>query len=120
MAGIFALSSLSAETIERTAEPVQTALPLMKLIKDSAVHVVEFGVLAVLAYRVLAAYGTLAGPYLWLTVLAGATGYAATDELHQSFVPGRVSSWQDLGYDFLGGLIGLLVAEIGLLVRRRH
>ena len=113
MAGIFALSSLPAETIE----PVQSALPPLKLIKDTAAHFVEFGVLAVLTYRVVASYGILAGPYLWLAVLAVATDYGATDELHQTFVPGRVGSWQDLGYDSLGGLVGTLLAQMAALIR---
>ena len=117
MGVIFALSSLSAEAIERTADPVHSAFPLAKLINDTSVHVVEF---AVLAYRALAAYGTMARPYLWLTVLSVAVGYGATDELHQSFVPGRVTTWQDLGYDSLGGLVGTLLAEMAVLVRSWH
>ena len=100
------------------AEPIETSSPFFELLKEVAAHVVEFGVLAVLAYRALAAYGTLAGPYLWLAVMAFAAGYAVTDELHQSFVPVRIAGWQDLGYDFLGGVGGLLVAESKLLVRR--
>ena len=44
-------------------------------------------------------------------------GYGVTDELHQSFVPGRVPSWLDIGYDTLGALFGLVVAELAVLFR---
>jgi VanZ family protein len=33
--------------------------------------------------------------------------YAATDEWHQRFTPGRTPSIQDVGIDSIGGLIGL-------------
>ncbi len=34
--------------------------------------------------------------------------YAASDEIHQSFVPGRYATLRDVGYDGLGGLIAFL------------
>ena len=34
--------------------------------------------------------------------------YAISDELHQSFVPGRFGTLRDIGYDMLGVLIGFL------------
>jgi VanZ family protein len=42
--------------------------------------------------------------------------YAATDEFHQSFVPGRSPHVLDVGIDALGSLLGLLPA----LIRRRR
>lgn len=41
-------------------------------------------------------------------------GYAITDEVHQSFVPGRGPRVEDVGIDALGALIGLLPAMIKL------
>ena len=38
--------------------------------------------------------------------------YAATDEIHQSFVPGRGSRGLDVGIDTLGSLLGLLPAMV--------
>jgi len=35
--------------------------------------------------------------------------YAVSDEFHQSFVPSRTSALGDVGFDFLGGVIGLLL-----------
>jgi VanZ family protein len=40
--------------------------------------------------------------------------YAITDEIHQSFVPGRAPRVMDVGIDALGSLLGLLPAMIRL------
>lgn len=34
--------------------------------------------------------------------------YAVSDELHQTFVPGRTSAFYDIGYDTLGATIAML------------
>ena len=116
MTVIFALSAQTPETVERASSPVR-GLPF--LIEDVTVHTAEFGVLAVLVYRLLTSYRTLVSPYLGVAVLLFTIGYGATDELHQSVVPGRDPSWLDLGYDSLGALVGLLVAELAMRWRRR-
>ena len=113
MAAIFVLSSLSAGDIERSTPE---GVPLAS--KAAFAHAVEFGVLALLVYRLLRYYRVTATPHLWSAVLLLTIGYALTDELHQSFVPGRVPSWEDIGFDSLGALIGLLVGEVGTLLRR--
>lgn len=65
-------------------------------------------------------YGLLATAYLrgmggkrpWLAWLM-AVAYAATDEFHQSFVPGRnASPWDVLIFDNLGALAGLLIGRL--------
>ncbi|MDD4850211.1 MAG: VanZ family protein, partial [Gemmiger sp.] len=43
----------------------------------------------------------------WAALLC--TGYAATDELHQVFVPGRAGMWQDVAIDALGFLPCILL-----------
>ncbi len=60
----------------------------------------EYAVLAVLLVRALGREA----PVLALGVL-----YAASDELHQSFVRGRHASPIDVAIDTVGLLIGLLV-----------
>ena len=49
-------------------------------------------------------------PYarLWAFLLAGA--YAVTDELHQSFVPGRGSWWVDVVIDSSGAAFAMLIS----------
>ncbi|MED4300144.1 VanZ family protein [Geobacillus stearothermophilus] len=69
-----------------------------------AAHLTEFGILAALVWRALSpkrwAY---AGAWLF------ATAYAATDEWHQSFEPGRTATPKDVAIDSCGALIALLV-----------
>lgn len=45
---------------------------------------------------------------------------AASDEFHQSFVPGRTPTVRDVGIDLLGALLALGVLELGLALWRRH
>ena len=117
MAAIFALSSLTPAAIEWATSPVEG---LLIEPRDVLGHMIEFGVLAVLAYRLLASYGMRARPYIWIAVLLIAAGYGITDEYHQAFVPGRYASMTDVGYDSLGALLGLLVKEIAVLVMHRR
>ena len=116
MVAIFVLSSLPSSTIDRL-NFIQSPLPF--LVGQSVVHPMEFGVLAVLLYRLRLSYGLSSGPRLQAAVLLLTVAYGATDELHQSFVPGRDLSWLDLGLDALGAAVGLLVSATALALRRR-
>ena len=74
-------------------------------------HMAEFGLLWMLWWRALG-YGH-PGPSIAITL-----AYAASDEIHQSFVDGRHGSPWDFAIDSLGvGLAGLAVVVIS---RRRH
>jgi len=80
---------------------------LMKRISDKVLHLMEFGILAVLCYR---AFRWAAGPAaarqaVTLAILA-ASVYAFTDEVHQLFVPAREASWLDWIADTVGAAIG--------------
>jgi hypothetical protein len=44
-------------------------------------------------------------PFLWAWLIAAA--YAATDEFHQYFVPGRSCEFRDVCIDALGALVGV-------------
>lgn len=69
------------------------------LIKKSG-HMLEYAVLAWLWHRALGGHKVWAA---WgLAVL-----YAATDEFHQAFTPGRHAQLADVGIDALGAAIGL-------------
>lgn len=57
-------------------------------------HVGEYAVLYTLIFR--ATHGK------WLLTFALTMGYALTDEIHQSFVPGRSAAIYDLGFDLTG------------------
>ncbi len=118
MAAIFALSSISSATIE-TARPAQAARSVPAVANQVSVHLGEFGLLAVLVYRVAGRRRRAADPYLVALVLTLTALYGASDELHQSVVPGRHPSWLDLGYDTLGAAGGVAVAVAWSWARTR-
>jgi VanZ family protein len=87
---IFAFSSIPS---------LSTGLGTWDLLLRKAAHVVEFAILGALLARAL--------PSLWWAIVAGSL-YAATDEVHQVFVPGRVGSPVDWALDTLGVALGAL------------
>lgn len=76
-------------------------------------HLTEYAILAMLYWRALWPAGN-GGPRPWRWNDAGlslvlAASYAASDEFHQSFVPSRQSSVEDVLIDTCGALAGLLL-----------
>jgi VanZ family protein len=65
-------------------------------------HMTEYAVLAALLLRALGRE---------LPAFLAAVAYAATDELHQHFVPGRHASPLDVAIDAVGVTIGILAWE---------
>jgi VanZ family protein len=96
---IFYLSSQS-RPLGRHWPPLPSALA----------HVFEFAVLAALMQRALAAdprrRQRAVAPAFVLTAL-----YAASDEVHQLFVPERTASLAEYGLDLLGTSLGLRVSQ---------
>jgi len=96
---------------------------LTTTIWDKALHATEYAGFAVLLFRALRGEGVGAG---WSIVLAFliATVYAASDEWHQLWVPGRDSSVLDWTADTIGAALGSALlpswrdAEPGLMRRR--
>jgi VanZ family protein len=84
---------------------------LFKYVSDKVLHAVEYGILSLLCYR---AFRWAAGPAVarQAVVLAIVTAsvYGLTDEVHQSFVPLRESSWQD----WLADTVGATLAVVGV------
>jgi len=76
-------------------------------------HLSEYAILGILLWRAWSRTGVMVGQRSgWKTAifaLALAAGYAAGDEFHQSFVPSRTASVQDVMIDACGALLGLLV-----------
>jgi hypothetical protein len=98
-AGIFALSSL-------------TAVPEMPKKSDKILHFLEYSLFAFLLWRALARdrIGTLERGRVLIVVLIGSL-YAATDEIHQSYVPGRYASIYDWFAD-VAGILGMLTLMV--------
>ena len=87
---IFALSSIPS---------LDTGLGIWDLVLRKLGHLVEYAILGALLAR------ALRHPAAAFLVAAA---YAVTDEVHQSFVEGRVGSPVDWGIDALGAALGVL------------
>lgn len=77
---------------------------LVDFIAHKLIHVVEYGVLAILAYRALAGVKHRAWYTLVFSVL-----YALGDEYHQRFVPGRNGRVRDVVVDAVGSVMGVIL-----------
>ena len=96
---IFAFSSIPS---------LDTGFGTWDLVLRKLAHAAVYAILAVLLLRAL---GRVVPAFL------GASAYAVTDELHQSFVAGRQGSIRDWAIDTAGAAIGLAVASA---LRRRR
>jgi hypothetical protein len=101
---IFALSSIP---------DLGTGLGGWDLALRKAAHLAEYAILGALLARALC--DTMTG-WVWIAWLAGAA-YAATDELHQHFVPGRQASLLDVVIDAAGVGVGVLAVRLVLASR---
>jgi len=72
-------------------------------------HLIVYGVLAALLWWALRG-SAVRYPATWALVLA--VSYGATDEFHQSFVPGRTMSVSDLMVDLIGASAALLIVTL--------
>ena len=109
MAGIFYVSSLHEA-------------PLPEGMSDTSAHWLGYAGFAIVVVRAVA--GGLRrriGTRIATVALAIATGYAATDEFHQMFVPGRSAEVRDLGADAIGAVIGTMACWAwGIISSRGH
>ena len=80
-------------------------------------HMFVFGVLAVLVWRALES-SAIRRAMVWSWVLTA--GYAASDELHQSFTAGRHPSPVDVGIDSFAALLFLAALALALWLRGRR
>ena len=91
---IFAFSSLPSGSTE---------LSTWELLLRKAAHVTEYAVLAALLCRAL----RRVAPAVVLAAL-----YAVTDEVHQTFVDGRLGTPRDVAIDLLGVLAGVVAWRV--------
>ncbi|KLU62687.1 VanZ like family protein [Peptococcaceae bacterium CEB3] len=91
-----------------THVPLKDLKPLNFLVRKTA-HVVVYAVLALLLFYAMGHHAVLS--YGLTTV------YAASDEFHQIFVPGRTPAVQDVMLDSAAALIVILVLT---RIRKQH
>lgn len=85
-----------------------------------AAHMVEFGILSVLLYIWIGQW-EVGFPRRGATAFGATAVYAATDEIHQLFVPGRAGRFSDVCIDSAGALAGVIVfALLVKLVQHVH
>jgi VanZ family protein len=84
-------------------------LPRDWLAQDKVLHACEYAVLGAMLVVALRLLGLGTGRALLLAVLL-ASAYGASDEVHQSFVPGRSADVLDWVADTFGALLGAVAA----------
>jgi VanZ family protein len=77
--------------------------PVWDLLLKKAAHAIEYGVLYLLLWQALDRRHSFLALAWTLTVL-----YAASDEFHQTFVPGRDGRWMDVIIDSVGASVSAL------------
>ena len=84
---------------------------------DKLLHLAEYAVLGFLAYRFFQrSLPEKSAAFVVMLAFLFALFYGVTDELHQSFVQGRDSSWLDVLADGAGGYLG---ARVTMLIFHR-
>jgi len=76
-------------------------------IKKTA-HVIEYGVLATLLYRAFRVSVEGLQRQYWLSAILSSL-YGATDEFHQSFIPGREPRGRDVIFDTIGAVLAIYI-----------
>ena len=111
MALIFYLSSIPAIDIPPGPQAASVA-----------VHLLEFFVLALLlSWAINGGLKNGLHPSSLISAFIVAVFYGVLDELHQLYVPGRVTDMMDILVDAVGALIGVLVASLlGTVLQRKR
>jgi hypothetical protein len=87
--------------------PPEIGSLLENLVVKKSAHFVEFGILAVLLVRALERANPVPTVQATIGALSLVAGWAALDELHQSFTPGRFPLLTDVLIDISGAILFL-------------
>jgi VanZ family protein len=79
-------------------------------------HLIEYLGLSLLVFR--GVVNTFKRNSILLTLIISGL-YGLSDEIHQYFVPGRMFSFFDIGFDLLGIVIGIVTYSIWLNFKKR-
>ena len=105
--------------LEMNQARVQSVAESIEYPVRKAAHMTEYAILGLLSFAFYR--GILKKEKRqFLAALLTAAVYAATDEFHQYFIPGRSAEVMDVCIDTLGALIGLAILFFTLKVVRKH
>lgn len=107
---IFALSSIPGLSSDDVKLPTGF---------DKLVHFIEYAVFALLYYRGLSYGGVRVRWSIVIIVITSGIAVAALDEMYQSYIPRRDSSFYDLVMDSAGIITGTLAAVLRHIVQIR-
>lgn len=74
-------------------------------------HFSLYTIVGFLTMSLISTYNLKKSKKIAISQIIGST-YAITDEIHQSFIPGRAASIKDVGIDSLGVIFGVLIVVI--------
>lgn len=100
-----------------TSTAIKSIGQLNHYIRKSA-HFSVYLILGILVYRALSK-GNYRNKKI-ITALIICVIYAATDEFHQLFVPGRGGQFKDIFIDSLGAFVGITISDIMNIIRRKQ
>lgn len=109
--GLFHME-LTEEKLEKYAENIN--YPIRK-----AAHMTEYAILGLLSFACCLGYRDR-GRNSYLTALGIAVVYAATDEIHQLYIPGRAGRFSDVCIDAAGAALGLILLYFILKIIGNH
>ena len=105
--------------LEMNQARVQSVAESIEYPVRKAAHMTEYAILGLLSFAFYR--GILKKEKRqFLAALLTAAVYAATDEFHQYFIPGRSAEVMDVCIDTLGASIGLAILFFTLKVVRKH
>lgn len=96
---------------QKTDAELSVQAESMQLFIRKGAHMGEYALLAFFLCLHLRYY-SVSRKQLVLLALGITAGYAAFDEFHQLFVPGRAGRLSDVLIDSLGGILGILFSRI--------
>jgi VanZ family protein len=88
--------------------PVTTQVFWQDFTLKKTAHLIEYAILTILIFRGLTNSGVGRKKAAVISILISCV-YGASDEFHQSFVPGRQSRVRDVVFDTIGASLGILI-----------
>ncbi len=91
---------------------------LSEQIISNLVHIPAYALLTFLWLKSFAGTESKNNIIAFSLILAGLVLFAVSDEIHQSFVPGRTASFMDIGLDLIGIFFGLWTFKLFVMFTR--